>query len=731
MPATCGDLHRAAARALSLLLIATAVVIPVSIACVQAQVPPTATEASRQNAARSFVEVRGVLEFSGRMIARPLQASALAAAGLRLDAARVRSTALAAIGGLAGVRHVIETDEFLFSVGPGSENSVAARLMATGAFQYVEPDWICYPIGCPNDPQFGQQWHLQADRMASCVAWDSHTGNAGVGIGICDTGVLISHEDLQLNRREGYNAVDRRWEQQGGAIGPVHPHGTATTGCAAANGNNGRGVSGVGWNLAHRMLRVSNSTTGNAALSDLQHAARTSIQSGDRVASVSYSGVDAASNLTTATYIKSIGGLLVWAAGNDGRNLTLGPRDADDLIVVGATDQADVRAGFSAYGNFMDVVAPGVGVLTTDAASGTSYASVSGTSFACPLVAGLCGLIWSCNPSLSPNQVEAILKQSADDLGAAGVDPSYGYGRINAQRAMSHGASVTRFGKACRTYAGVCLPKNTQYTTATQQIRTNAWIFLRVTVPANQTLVVSGFELLLRSRSGAPVRVETALHAADAQNRPAARLHAGTSVFVDTAQQWCPTWFPPTTFGSGTVFYIAYLNPPSDVSLGATADASGAQANWFTQPPGGALRAETDIRWKYRVLCGGATPNLRVSGLPAPGVGVRVRVDNVPNGAGGWAMLWLGATNAQHGGIPLPLDLGIIGGPQCDLNIALHASLGGVWESGNVWAQTLLIPNNRAFIGANIFLQWVVGAPGSNPGGFATSEGAHLVVGGC
>ncbi len=109
---------------------------------------------------------------------------------------------------------------------------------------------------------------------------------------------------------ESDNAVDMLFESQGGQIGPVHSHGTQTTGCAAASGNNGVGVSGVGWNLSHRMLRVSNSTSGGTTLSVLQHAARTSIQNGDRVASVSYSGVDNASNLTTATYIKSIGGLL-------------------------------------------------------------------------------------------------------------------------------------------------------------------------------------------------------------------------------------------------------------------------------------------------------------------------------------------------------------------------------------------------------------------------------------
>ncbi|HEX9793612.1 MAG TPA: S8 family serine peptidase [Planctomycetota bacterium] len=333
--------------------------------------------------------------------------------------------------------YVAATDEFVFRVPDGMhENAAAGQLLASGLFQYVEPDWTVYPIGCPNDPLLGSQWQHDANRMDSCAGWDLHSGNPSVAVDICDTGVRTTHEDLQANRLEGYNAVDRVWENSGGNIGPVHPHGTMTTGCAAANGNNGKGVVGMGWNLSHRMMRVSNSSGGGASLSDLQHAARTSVENGDRVPSVSYSGVDPNSNLTTATYIKSIGGLLVWAAGNDGRNLTFGNRDNDDIIVAGATTSSDSKASFSAYGNFVDLTAPGQSVLTTDSGSDSDYASVSGTSFACPMTAGLCALIWSADPSLTPDQVEALLKATCDDLGSAGVDSTYGYGRIDVHSAM-------------------------------------------------------------------------------------------------------------------------------------------------------------------------------------------------------------------------------------------------------------------------------------------------------
>ena len=402
----------------------------------------TATAVSQIGSGSSrvqFVSVPGERVFSGRMISRPMPIQSLEALGLDRDGIRnARATARSEMARFAVLEYVRVTDEYIFEVPSGkTESEVANQLLSLGCFQYVEPDWILFPVGCPDDTRFGSQWHHQANRLQSCAGWDLHTGNPTVSVGICDTGVLTTHEDLQLHRLEGYNAVDRVWESAGGNIGPVHPHGTMTTGCAAANGNNGKGVAGMGWNLSHRMMRVSNISTGNAYSTDLQHAARTAVEAGDRVASVSYSGPDSSSNLTTATYIKSIGGLLIWAAGNDGRNLTYGNRDNDDLIVAGATDEGDGLAYFSAYGQFVDVTAPGVNVWTTDSGNNSDYAGVNGTSFACPLTAGMCAMIWSADPSLTPDEVESILKQSCDDLGTGGVDNTFAYGRINLLNAMT------------------------------------------------------------------------------------------------------------------------------------------------------------------------------------------------------------------------------------------------------------------------------------------------------
>ena len=280
------------------------------------------------------------------------------------------------------------------------------------------------------------QWHHADDQLGSCFAWAVERGDPSIGIGVCDTGIRVTHEDLLQHRHEAYNAVDHLWESEGGDIGPVHYHGTRTTGVIAASGDNGVGLAGVGWELSHRMIRVSNQTDGGAYLSDLQHGARTAIESGDRIANVSYHGVGNASNLTTASYVRSLGGLLIWSAGNTSSNYSSWDRDADDLLVIAATTPTDALAWFSSYGRFIDLGAPGVGIWTTDSSHDGDYASPEGTSYSAPMVAGVCAMIWSRRPQLSPSDVEAILKASCVDVGAPGVDDIFGHGRLDCFAAL-------------------------------------------------------------------------------------------------------------------------------------------------------------------------------------------------------------------------------------------------------------------------------------------------------
>lgn len=277
-------------------------------------------------------------------------------------------------------------------------------------------------------------------------------------------------------------------------------------------------------------------------------------------------------------------------------------------------------------------------------------------------------------------------------------------------------ASFDRFGKACRYGTDTCLTKNTQFATNTIQPPADRWIYVRLTVPAGQTLEISGFEFLLRSVGASTARVPTALFAADATNAPGAKIHDGTPIFVDSTQRWCSTWFPPRSFGANTVLYLAYRNPGTIVSLGATGAASGANAQWYA----GSVR-QPDEKWKYRVLCGGATPNIGTvpsGSVPRIGQPFTLHCDNVP--AGGWALVWFGLPASG-----LPLDLTSDGAPQCDLNAfpSLVYFVPGQNRAANF---TFVVP---PLPGLEVHAQWAVAPHTTNARGTSTSEGARLVFG--
>lgn len=395
----------------------------------------------------TYVEIKGEKEFSGQMIIRPLQMDdAVRKTGSEAAARQLRASAAARLKGNI-VRYAPEVDEYVVKVPRGeNETSFSRKLMATGEFQYAQPNWILYPVGTPNDPQYGSQWHHQT--MRSWWAWDRVTGSNSIVIAVTDTGCDLTHPDLAASYVPGYNSVDHLAQVNGGNVGPIHPHGTHVAGCAAAIGNNGVGVAGVGWNFKIMPIRVSNSTGGGATYDSLAEGARWAADHGAKVISASYSGIGDPSIETTGAYCRTKGALYLYAAGNNGANLT--GFDFANVTIVGATDVGDVRASFSAYGPAVDVFAPGVGILAT--VPGGGYEAWNGTSMATPLANGLCALIWSANPSLTPEEVETILETSCTDLGAPGNDNEWGWGRIDVYRAIAQTLSRVRYNPATGHY---------------------------------------------------------------------------------------------------------------------------------------------------------------------------------------------------------------------------------------------------------------------------------------
>lgn len=378
-----------------------------------------------------FVEKPGDMEFSGSLIVRPLQEHRRARANALIARDTQARTRLAAMT----VTYYPEVDEYIVHVPAGSprgvgENQLAIELMATGDYEYVVPNWTCYPIATPNDPMYSNQWHHP--KIGSPTAWNYTFGSSTIISAATDTGIDTTHPDLAPHRVPGYNAPANKAEVDGGAINDVNGHGTHVAGCAAAVGNNAKGVSGVNMNARIMMCRVTDASGGGASIAEILEGARWAADNGAKVIGSSYSGVTTSSIQTTGEYIRSKGAIYCYAAGNDSANLT--SFDYKDVIVVGASDSGDNRAGFSAYGRGVDVFSPGVNILSTVVGGG--YQAWSGTSMATPVCNGALTMIWSANPSLTATQVENILFYACDDLGTAGEDETYGWGRINVGRAV-------------------------------------------------------------------------------------------------------------------------------------------------------------------------------------------------------------------------------------------------------------------------------------------------------
>ena len=314
------------------------------------------------------------------------------------------------------------------NVSKGKEKDATDKLSRHPHVKFAEVDTLIAPGAIADDPNFANAWHLS--RIGATTAWDQTMG-AGITIAILDTGIDASHPDLAPQLVPGWNFYDNN-----GNTSDIHGHGTAVAGIAAAASNNGIGVASVAGRARIMPVRISD-PSGYAYWSTVAQGITWAADNGARVANISYQGAAASGAIqNAASYMRSRGGVVFVASGNTGGSDGTAPSNV--LMVVSATDSSDALAGFSTYGNFVGISAPGVGIWTTT--TGGGYGAVSGTSAATPVVAGTAALVLSARPSLSPSQVDSTLKSTATDLGAGGTDPYFGSGRVNAGAAVQSAA---------------------------------------------------------------------------------------------------------------------------------------------------------------------------------------------------------------------------------------------------------------------------------------------------
>lgn len=332
---------------------------------------------------------------------------------------------------------------------------------------YAEPNYIFHTDVIPNDPYFDQQWALNQSNdcdIDAPEAWDIETGNPNVTIAIIDSGVDYNHPDLAANiwhdpiyGNPGYDFVDintAEYIAAGYTLCPdedytvpdanpmdVLGHGTHCTGIAGAVTNNDIGIAGVSWNCKIMPVRSGfkiiylDHVDGLLEFDDIALGIIYAADNGANVISMSFGG-NTDSNLIhdAINYAYSKGVVLVAAAGNSNSNYPEYPAEYDNVIAVAATDSDDSKASFSNYGDWVDVAAPGVDILST--LPNNAYASWSGTSMACPHVAGLAALILSKNQSYDQEEVRTIICDSADRLPPPEEKLE---GRINAFNALLRG----------------------------------------------------------------------------------------------------------------------------------------------------------------------------------------------------------------------------------------------------------------------------------------------------
>ncbi len=354
--------------------------------------------------------------------------------------------------------------------------------------EYAVPVFRRTFFGTPNDAQFSSQYAMA--KIKASQAWDISTGSSTVVIADVDSGVDFEHEDLAANQwlnpgeigtdsqgrdkrtngvdddKDGYIDDYRGWDFVGsittvqamqGTLKPDNDpkvrnanmdaelnHGTMTTGCAAAVTNNSKGVAGVGYNCKYLAIKCGSDQFGNAVLAGYE-GIRYAAMLGAKVINCSWGGAGSSqAEQDVINFAVSKGALVVVAAGNNNLNLADSlqyPANFDNVLTVGATDANDKKAGFSNYGQRVDVWAPGVGILSTQ--SPNKYGAMDGTSFSCPIVAGLAGLIISKHPDWTPKMVAEQIRSTCDNVITTNQSqrPLY-YGRVNAYRALSENADL-------------------------------------------------------------------------------------------------------------------------------------------------------------------------------------------------------------------------------------------------------------------------------------------------
>lgn len=316
-----------------------------------------------------------------------------------------------------------------------SPEQAAQHYLSDPRVAFVEPNYIVRPLATtPNDPQFGDLWGMS--RIRAPEAWDFIQGDSSIIVAVIDTGIQIDHPDLKANiwknmgeswnldgtpnvngiDTDGNGYVDDHYGWNFAAntriVNDTHGHGTHCAGTVGAVGDNGVGVVGVNWNVQLMALKFLDPYGETAdAIKAVEYAAAM----GAKLSNNSWGGGAYSEALKLAIQAAGVDHdhLFIAAAGNDSTNNDDFPHypsnyELSNVVSVASIAEDGNRSYFSNYGsNTVHLAAPGSLILSTVPVS--TYDRYSGTSMACPHVAGAAALLWSLDPSFTSTQIRDAL----------------------------------------------------------------------------------------------------------------------------------------------------------------------------------------------------------------------------------------------------------------------------------------------------------------------------------
>ena len=329
---------------------------------------------------------------------------------------------------IANRLEVIQLDQ---PISRAEADALVQQLVDTGKVAFAEINEKRYVATAPNDPDYGSQWYLKdfatLDKGIGIeAAWDHTIGSTDVVVAVIDTG-YTPHPDLPTPL-PGYDFFDNdadATDPGDAGCDQTEPswHGTKVAGIISAKVNNSIGIAGINQQSQIQHIRILGPCGGDLAdeIKAIRWAAGLPVDgiplnpTPARVLNLSLGDQAPCSTSEQAAIndAAAAGSIVVVAAGNSSLDLDLqqfAPANCNNVITVAATTSTGARASYSNFGSTVEIAAPGSSIRSTTVGG---YASVSGTSFATPIVSGIVSLMLSANPVLEYNSVLALLSNPA------------------------------------------------------------------------------------------------------------------------------------------------------------------------------------------------------------------------------------------------------------------------------------------------------------------------------